>query len=88
MMYNRNVTTVKFVVDKDDISDKVRAKIQGKIEKWVSLVCPKRSRLMVTPYEVVVMSHGRRKRSVELGAKRNGKMKQMRNWELEWLDKN
>ncbi|KAK3092278.1 hypothetical protein FSP39_000651, partial [Pinctada imbricata] len=85
MVYNKNVGFVNFNLTKDVKVDRIVNSIQRKIERWVQSSCPDRTRMLVAPYDVHIISESRRKRSIERSAERNQRIHNMRNWELNWL---
>lgn len=85
MMYNKNVTDVTYRIDPAVNKIDVTTSLQEKLEEWSTSVCPHWSRIAVTPYKVEVISHERKKRSVENSEGRNQKMHRMKRFEVEWL---
>lgn len=85
MMYNTKVTDLVFHIDPAADADDVIVTLQGKIEQWVSSVCPTRSREVTTPYTMVAISAERKKRSIERSVARNKMTLEMRNWEIDWM---
>lgn len=87
MLYNKNVTEVIFHIDPDLNQIAVTSTLQRKLEEWSSSVCPQWSRVAVTPYTVQIISHERKKRSVEKSQGRNKKKHELKHWEVDWVMK-
>lgn len=85
MMYNTKVTDIIFHVDPAADADDVIVTLQGKIEQWVSSVCPSWSREVSTPFTMVAIGEERKKRSIERSRDRNKMKLEMRNWEIDWM---
>ncbi|KAK3093306.1 hypothetical protein FSP39_013914 [Pinctada imbricata] len=85
MVYNKNVGFVNFYLTKDVKEDRIVGSIQRKIERWAQSSCPQRTRILVAPYDVHIISESRRKRSIERSVERNQRIHNMRNWEIDWL---
>ena len=85
MMYNKNVTDVTYRIDPAINKIDVTKSLTEKLEEWSTSVCPHWSRVAVTPYKVEVISHERKKRSVENSEGRNQKMHRMKRFEIEWV---
>ncbi|XP_060074378.1 uncharacterized protein LOC132554096, partial [Ylistrum balloti] len=84
MVYNKNVTDVSVEITDETLRDFTRSRIQKKLDKWSSSVCPYLSRQIIAPYTISLLPEVRTRRSIELSKERNKRKAQMRNWELEW----
>lgn len=84
MVYNKNVTDVSIEITDESLRDFTSSRLQKKLDKWSSSVCPTRSRQVITPYTISLIPDGRTRRSIELSKHRNKRKAQMRNWELDW----
>ncbi|OWF46932.1 uncharacterized protein LOC110454960 [Mizuhopecten yessoensis] len=87
MVYNQNVTDLTVEITDEDLREFTSSRIQKKIDKWSSSVCPSLSRQVIAPYIISRIPEVRTRRSIELSKHRNRRKAQMRNWELEWASK-
>lgn len=85
MMYNTNVNDITFHLDPDADEEDVIITLQRKVEQWSGSVCPKWSRLVSTPYDIVTIPHERKRRSLERSKDRNKMKLDMKNWEIDWM---
>ncbi|XP_033749025.1 uncharacterized protein LOC117333712 [Pecten maximus] len=84
MVYNKNVTDVSIEITDETLRDFTSSRVQKKLDKWSSSVCPYLSRQVIAPYTISLIPEVRTRRSIELSKNRNKRKAQMRNWELEW----
>ena len=85
MMYNKNVTDVTYRIDPAISKLDVTKSLHERLEEWSTSVCPHWSRVAVTPYKVEVISHERKRRSVENSEGRNNRMHRLKRWEIDWV---
>lgn len=85
MVLNKNVTEVTYHIDPDIDETDVTSTLQRKLEEWSGSVCPKWSRLVVTPYKIEIIPHERKKRNIERSQERNKMKVSMNNWEVDWI---
>ena len=85
MMLNKNVTSVIYHIDPDIDENDVTNTLQRKLEEWSGSVCPRWSRLVVAPYNIEIIPHARKRRSLERSKDRNKMKHAMNNWEIDWI---
>ncbi|XP_050391144.1 uncharacterized protein LOC126810218 [Patella vulgata] len=86
MLYNKNVTKVQVFVNEDSKRDAVENVIQTYVADWSSIGCPKYTREVIAPSDVLPMPSGIGKRSPR-AAIREDIINHYTSWESRWINR-